>query len=45
MRSKVRGELIDIIQWTDGMAGWKPAGGIPALEDLFKGSPPPITAA
>jgi membrane protease subunit (stomatin/prohibitin family) len=31
--------------WTKGMAEWRPAGQIAALDSLFSGSPPPLPAA
>jgi membrane protease subunit (stomatin/prohibitin family) len=35
----------ETLVWTDGMAQWKPASEVDALEELFGGAPPPIPAA
>jgi membrane protease subunit (stomatin/prohibitin family) len=35
----------ETLVWTDGMPEWKPAGQVPALDNLFEGNPPPIPAA
>jgi len=47
LRSEVDSGILTgkTLVWTKGMAEWRPAGQIAALDSLFTGSPPPIPAA